>query len=114
MAGALDLSFVQDDLGSVDDEEFDDVIKFVPYMIDAFPEISSRGTRLGVVMYCTNVEISIPFHRYNDHKQLIVAVKSFNRGKGRTFTMQTKDWTKQTNFSTQLVGVVMTPQRFWL
>ena len=57
MAGALDLSFVLDDLGSVDDEEFDDVIKFVPFMIDAFPGISSRGTRLGVVMYCTNVEI---------------------------------------------------------
>lgn len=44
MAGALDLSFILDDLGSVHDEEFDDVIKFVPYMIDFSGDLLAWNT----------------------------------------------------------------------
>ena len=83
--GALDLAFVLDDSGSVNNEEFDDVIKFVIYMIDAFPGISARGTRVGVVMFSTNAEISIAFDRYYLREQLIAAVKGLTRKRGKTF-----------------------------
>jgi Mg-chelatase subunit ChlD len=83
--GALDLAFVLDDSGSVDDEEFGDVIKFVTYMIDAFPGISARGTRVGVVMFSTDAEISIAFDRYYQRKQLIAAVEGLTRKRGKTF-----------------------------
>ena len=83
--GALDLAFVLDDSGSVNNEEFDDVIKFVTYMIDAFPGISARGTRVGVVMFSTNAEISIAFDRYYLREQLIAAVKGLTRKRGKTF-----------------------------
>ena len=83
--GALDLAFVLDDSNSVDDEEFNDVIKFVTYVIDAFPGISARGTRVGVVMFSTNAEIAIAFDRYYQRQQLIAAVKNLSRKRGKTF-----------------------------
>lgn len=83
--GALDLAFVLDDSNSVNDEEFHDVIKFVTYMIDAYPGISASGTRVGVVMFSTNAEISIAFDRYYQRGQLVAAVKSLTRIRGKTF-----------------------------
>ena len=83
--GALDLAFVLDDSNSVNDEEFHDVIKFVTYMIDAYPGISASGTRVGVVMFSTNAEISIAFDRYYQREQLVAAVKSLTRIRGKTF-----------------------------
>lgn len=83
--GALDLAFVLDDSGSVDDEEFSDVIQFVTYMIDAFPGISASGTRVGVVMFSTDADIAIAFDRYYERRQLIAAVESLTRKRGKTF-----------------------------
>ena len=85
MVGALDLAFVLDDSKSVNDEEFNDVIKFVTYVIDAFPGVSASGTRVGVVMFSTDAEIAIPFNRYFQRQQLIAAVKDLKRKRGRTY-----------------------------
>ncbi len=74
-----------DDSGSVDDVEFNDVIKFVTYMIDAYPGVSASGTRVGVVMFSTDAEISIAFNRYYQRKQLIDAVRGLTRKRGKTF-----------------------------
>lgn len=81
----MDLAFVLDDSNSIDDIEFNDVIKFVTYVIDAFPGISERETRVGVVMFSTDAEIAIAFDRYYQREQLISAVQNLERKRGKTF-----------------------------
>ena len=85
VVGALDLAFVLDDSSSVDEEEFSDVIKFVTYTIDAFPGISARGTRVGLVTFSSDARIAMAFDRYHQREQLIDAVENLSRKGGKTY-----------------------------
>lgn len=84
MVGPLDLAFVLDDSTSVSDDEFTDVIDFVTYVIDAFPGVSSSGTRVGIVMFSSEASIAMPFNRYFERKRMIAAVKKLQRKRGGT------------------------------
>ena len=84
VVGPLDLAFVLDDSTSVSDDEFTDVIDFVTYVIDAFPGVSSSGTRVGIVMFSSEASIAMPFNRYFERKRMIAAVKKLQRKRGGT------------------------------
>ena len=80
----LDLAFVLDDSSSVKDPEFNDVVDFVTHMISGFPDVSSSGTSVGVVMFNSDARIAIAFNRYDNKEQLISAVRGLRRSKGKT------------------------------
>ena len=74
-SAGLDIAFVLDSSGSIGSDNFDTMLDFVNNIISNF-EIGESQTRIGVIVFSTSAQITIPLGLHNDYDSLSSAISN--------------------------------------